>query len=169
MPAMMKDPATPLSKRLGIYLFFLAHMAVFGTLTFYLTYHEQVGDAYTFGTIAVITYVPFFLMLFGSDDMLWLVITSVFGLLMIYGWLETLALPFIPDPATARDLTITDFEKFPASRHVLPGTFLVMYEFMLRNVLIDVLGARHNLRRNRIVAWLFIAISSAQILLARYV
>jgi hypothetical protein len=165
--AMMKDPATPLPKRLGIYLFFLAHMAVFGTATFYMAYHVQQGDIYAFGVIPILIYVPFYLILFGADEILWLVITSVLGLLMIYGWLETLALPFIPEPGTAGDHIITDFDKFPASRHILPGTFLVMYEFMLRNVLIDVLGARHNQRRNRYVGWLFVAFSGMQILLAR--
>ena len=167
MTAMMNDPATPLSKRLGVYLFFIAHMSAFGTATFYLTYHSQEGDAYKFGAIALITYVPFYLMMFGAEEMLWLVITSLLGLLMIYGWLETLAQPFIPKPGTAGDWIITDFDRFPAGRHILPGAFLVMYMFLLRNMLIDVLGARHDERRSRYVGWLFVAISVVQILLAR--
>ena len=169
MTGMMNDPMTPASTRLGIHLFFLAHMAVFGTGTFYLAYNVQQGDIYSAGVIALITYVPFFLILFGVDEILWLVVTSVLGLLMIYGWLEILAQPFIPDPNTAHKWIITDFDKFPASRHILPGTFLVMYEFMLRNLLIDALGARHDPRRNRLVGWLLLAISCAQILFAKNV
>jgi hypothetical protein len=84
-------------------------------------------------------------------------------------WPETLALPFIPEPGTAGKHIITDFDKFPISRHILPGTFLVMYVFMLRNALIDVLGARHNERRNRYVGWLFVAVSGAQVLLAGHI
>jgi len=166
--AMMNDPATPLGKRIGIYLFFLAHMAAFGTLTFYLAYHTQQGDLYGVGGIPIIAYVCFYLILFGLDEILWLAINSVLGILMIHGWLETLALPFIPEPGTVGTHIITEFDKFPASRHILPGAFLVMYEFMLRNLLLDVLGARHDQRRNRFVGWLFLAISGAQILLARY-
>lgn len=160
---MMKDPATPLGKRLGIYLFFLAHMTGFGALTFYRVYHAQGG--YTFAVIPVVLYVIFYLLFFGADEILWLVITSLLGLLMIYGWLETLALPFIPEPGTAGEHIITNFGTFPARTHILPGAFLVMYEFTLRNMLIDVLGARFNERRNRLVGWLFIAISAVQVLL----
>ena len=165
MTAMMKDPATPLRTRLALYLFFLLHTAAFGTATFYVTYHLQRADAYVFGAIAILVYVPFYLILFGADEVLWLVITSVLGLTMVYSWLETLALPFIPEPGTGSDRIITEFGKFPASRHILPGTFLVMYQFMLRNLLIDMLGARHNQARDRYVGWLFIAVSAAQILL----
>ena len=38
--------------------------------------------------------------LFGLDEILWLVINSVLGILMIHGWLESLALPFIPETGT---------------------------------------------------------------------
>ena len=165
--AMMNDPETTLRKRLGIYLFFLAHMAAFGTATFHITYHKQLGDVYSVGVISLLTYVLFYLIMFGVDEILWLVITSVLGLLMIKSWLGTLALPFIPDPATAGDRILTDFDDFPARRHILPGAFLVMYTFMLRNMLIDVLGARFNPRRDRYVGWMFVAISGVQILLAR--
>ena len=168
MTAMMKDPATPLRKRIGIYLFFLAHMTAFGTLTFYEAYHTQSGQLYGVGGIPVILYVLFYLLFFGADEMLWLVINSVLGMLMIYSWLQTLALPFIPEPGTAGGYFITDFAKFSAGRHILPGAFLVMYQFMLRNLLVDVLGARHNERRSRYVGWAFVAISGVQILLARY-
>jgi len=164
--AMVNDPGTSLRTRLGLYVFFLAHMMVFGTLTFYMTYHQQAGDAYTVGTIAILVYVPFYLILFGPDEILWLVIGSVLGLLMIYGWLETLAQPFIPAPGTVDDVFITDFHEFPVGRHILPGAFLVMYEFTLRNLLIDLLGARHNQRRSRYVGWVFVVISVCQILLA---
>lgn len=150
MPAMMNDPSMPLGKRIGIYLFFLAHMAAFGTLTFYLAYHTQKGNIYGVGGIPIIAYVFFYL---------WLVINSLLGILMIHGWLETLALPFIPEPGTVGTHLITEFDTFPAGRHVLPGAFLVM---------MDVLGARHNQHRNRFVGWLFLAVSGAQILLARY-
>jgi hypothetical protein len=162
----MQDPETPPRTRFGLYFFFLAHMTGFGTLTFYVTYHGQMGDAYTIGAIVVATYIPFYLIFFGADDILWLVIGSVFGVLMIYGWLETLAQPFIPEPGTVNKVFITNFDDFPVGRHILPGTFLVMYEFLLRNLLIDLLGARHNLRRSRYASWLFVAISGVQILLA---
>lgn len=160
----MKDPATPLGRRVGLYLFFLAHMTGFGALTFYQCYHVQRGDFWSAGTIALLTYVPFYLLMFGVDELLWLVVTSLLGVLMIYGWLETLALPFIPEPGAVPSPIATDFSKLPVSRHILPGAFLVMYEFMLRNLLIDLLGARHDERRARLAGWAFLALSGVQIL-----
>ena len=119
-------------------------------LTFYLAYHTQKGNIYGVDGIPSIDYVFFDL---------WLVINSVLGILMIRGWLETLALPFIPEPGTVGSPIITAFDTFPASRHSLPGAFLVM---------MDVLGARHNQHRGRFVGGVFLAISGVQILLARY-
>lgn len=168
MAGMMNDPTTPLSTRLGLHLFFLAHMTGFGTLLFYLNYHTQQGDYYAVGIIPVLLYAFFFLIFFGVDEILWLVVTSVLALTMIYGWLEMLAQIFIPAPGTAGTWVITDFHKFPTSRHILPGTFIVMYEFTLRNLLIDALDARHDPRRNRLVGWLLVAITCAQILIAKY-
>jgi hypothetical protein len=63
---------------------------------------------------------------------------------------------------------ITDFDKFPVSRHIFPSTILVMYQFLLRNLLIDVLGARFNPRRNLFVNALFIVVTVAQIMLGRW-
>ena len=163
--AVMQDPSTPFRKRVGIYLFFLADMAGFGTLTFYLTYHQQQGESYMVGAMLVIIYVLFYLMLFGADDVLWLFINGLLGALMVRSWLETLATPFIPPPSMLGHGIITDFDGFPVVRHILPGAVFLMYQFMLRNFLIDALGARFNPRRKRYVGWLFVVVSVVQILL----
>jgi hypothetical protein len=164
----MKDPATTSGNRLGLYLFFLAHMAVFGALTFYLAYHDQSQEVYTVGTILIITYVPFYLLMFGADEILWLSINAVLAVLMIDSWLKWLAVPLLPAPGSAAKWMITDFDKFPVSRHIFPSTILVMYQFLLRNLLIDVLGARFNPRRNLFVNALFIVVTVAQIMLGRW-
>ncbi len=51
----MNDPATTTRNRFGLYFFFLGHMTVFGTGTFYMAYHVQYGDLYGF-VIPIIVY-----------------------------------------------------------------------------------------------------------------
>jgi hypothetical protein len=164
----MKDPTTTSRNRFGVYLFFLAHMAAFGTLTFYLAYHDQSPRVYTVGALLIITYVPFYLMMFGADEILWLSINAVLAVLMIDSWLEWLAVPLLPAPGTAAKWMITEFDRFPVSAHIFPGTILVMYQFLLRNLLIDVLGARFNPRRSLFVNALFVVMTVAQIMLGRW-
>ena len=158
-----------------IYLFFIAHMGVFGTATFFLTYGEQnIEFATMFGGFAVFVYAIFYLVIFGFDELKWLFINSLLGVLGIYGWLEELAHYFLPNAVGGEAFVntiytkYTSFSQFPIAWHLLPGTFFIMYEFLLRNFLIDLFGARKKTERKRSVGILFILISIIQFLISRF-
>jgi hypothetical protein len=164
----MNDPTTTSGDRFGVYLFFLAHMAGFGALTFYLAYHAQSQEVYSVGAILILTYLPFYLLMFGADEVLWLAINAALALLMIDSWLKWLALPWLPAPGAEPNWIITDFDEFPLSRHIFPAAILIMYQFLLRNMLIDALRARFNPHRNHFVGALFIVMTGAQVMLGRW-
>ena len=158
-----------------IYLFFIAHMGIFGTTTFFLTYGEQnIEFAVMFGGIAVFVYAIFYMVIFGFDELKWLFINSLLGILSIYGWLEELAYHFLPSPGADKSSfggiheKYISFSQFPIAWHLLPGAFFIMYEFLLRNFLIDLLGARKKTERKRSVGILFIIISITQFLISRF-
>ena len=76
-----------------IYLFFGIHMLMFGLSGFLMAYTSDGPDlafVYLHGGIAIVVYMVFYLVIFGRDEVKWMLINAALGILGIYsqiGWI----------------------------------------------------------------------------------
>jgi hypothetical protein len=134
-----------------IYPFFLFHMLLFGCSGFFLAYGSQDADTlflYMHGGIAITVYVTFYLAIFGRDEVNWMFINAGLGILGIYGQINWLLSLF--------GLHLQDFSWF---RHPIPFTYYILYTFLLRQFLLDILKARTNARRKKTVEFTYVGLS----------
>jgi fatty acid desaturase len=138
-----------------VYPFFLFHMLMFGGSGFLLAYSGQdVGFLYMHGGIAIVVYVIFYYAMFGSDEVRWMFINAGLGLLGIraeIGWLLSWFGKRIGD--------------YPWYVHVVPFTYYVLYTFLLRQMVLDMSGARDNPARKALVERGYVVVSLAVYLL----
>lgn len=126
-----------------IYPFFMVHMLAFGLSGFFLAYKDIQPDTtflYMHGGFAIVVYTIFYLVLFGLDQVKWMFINGVLGLLGIYTQIDWLLSLF--------DRKVADF---PWYIHAIPVLYYVLYTFLLRQALLDITRSRQNHRRRRIV------------------
>lgn len=124
-----------------IYPFFMFHMLMFGGSGFYMAYADKgppIFFLYLHGGIAILVYTIFYFALFGRDEVKWMFINAGLGLFGIYtqiGWILGLFGKHIGD--------------YPAYVHVVPFLYFVLYTFLLRHALLDLLGARNRPQRQK--------------------
>lgn len=135
---------------LFIYGFFLLHMAMFGTVGFVMAYGAEtdlVGNI-MFSGFAITVYLLFYLVIFGRDSVMWLIINSVLGVLGIMSQLGWILGHF---GKTAAD--------YPSSAHVIPFIYYVLYTFLLRRLVLHVLRAQDGTRRKIIIDISYVVVS----------
>lgn len=143
-----------------IYPFFLFHMLIFGGSGFFMAYavhHPPVLFLYLHGGIAIGIYTLFYLSIFGRDEVKWMFINAVLGLLGIYsqiGWLLSLFGKKIGD--------------YPFYVHVIPFLYFVLYTFLLRHAVMDLTQSREDPEKKKFVENAYIAISVAVYVLTYY-
>ncbi|MEO8160460.1 MAG: hypothetical protein ABI588_03500 [Arenimonas sp.] len=135
-----------------IYPFFLIHMLMFGLSGFLLAYGADtpMSGVAIHGGIAITVYTVFYLAIFGWDEVKWMLINAGLGLMGIYsqiGWLLSLF-----------DKSIDDF---PWYRHVVPFMYYVLYTFLLRQLVLDLAGAREDEQKKSRVEAVYILVSFA--------
>ncbi len=124
-----------------IYPFFLFHMAVFGASGFFMAYGgkpAEVGGLYAHGGLAILTYLVFYIVLFGVDKVKWMLINAalgIYGISIEVGWILALFGKKISD--------------YPWYVHVVPFTYYVLYTFLLRQAVLDISGAREDEQRRK--------------------
>lgn len=134
-----------------IYPFFLAHMLMFGGSGFFMAYTDEgppVLFLYAHGGIAIVVYTVFYLAIFGRDEVKWMFINAGLGLLGIYtqiGWLLSLFGKEVGD--------------YPFYRHVIPFLYFVLYTFLVRNAVLDLMRAREDEIRRKRVESVYVAAS----------
>ena len=134
-----------------IYPFFLAHMLMFGGSGFFMAYTDKGPPAlflYAHGGIAILVYTVFYLAIFGRDEVKWMFINAGLGLLGIYtqiGWLLSLFGKEVGD--------------YPFYRHVIPFLYFVLYTFLVRNAVLDLMRAREDEIRRKRVESVYVAAS----------
>jgi hypothetical protein len=134
-----------------IYPVFLLHMLMFGLSGFFLAYGAEEVDLaflYMHGGIAIFVYVIFYLTIFGLDEVKWMFINAGLGILGIYGQINWLLSLF--------DRQLSDFSWI---RHPVPFTYYILYTFLLRQLLLDLLKARDNESKKKKVEYGFIGVS----------
>jgi hypothetical protein len=143
-----------------VYPFFLFHMLMFGASGFFIAYGSHDADTmllYMHGGIAILVYVIFYLVIFGLDEVKWMFINAGLGMLGIYGQINWLLSAF--------GLQLQDFAWY---RHPVPFTYYVLYTFLLRQFLLDVLKARSNARKKQKIELAYIGLSIALFLISVY-
>jgi hypothetical protein len=141
---------------LFVYPFFLVHMLAFGTSGFVLAYSDApVLFLYMHGGIAIFVYTIFYLAIFGRDEVKWMFINAglgIFGIVSQIDWLLSLFGRRVAD--------------YPFYVHVIPFLYFVLYTFLIRHALLDLLGARDDDVKRARVQYGYIGASVAFYLLA---
>lgn len=137
-------PALVADRSIGrfIYPFFMFHMLAFGLSGFFLAYGSDTPDLgfiYAHGGLAIGVYLAFYLVLFGVDQVKWMLINAGLGILGIYAQIGWILGRF--------DRRVEDY---PWYVHVVPFLYYVLYTFLLRQFLLDITRSRTDARRR---AW----------------
>jgi len=136
-----------------IYPFFLVHMLMFGGSGFFMAYSEKnpsVLFLYAHGGFAIAIYTLFYLSIFGRDEVKWMFINAGLGFLGIYtqiGWLLSLFGKRVED--------------YPTYVHIIPFLYFVLYTFLIRHAVLDIMKAREDEIRKKKVEYGYIVTSVA--------
>lgn len=134
-----------------VYPFFLVHMLMFGGSGFFMAYSDKGAPLlflYAHGGFAIATYTGFYLSIFGRDEVKWMFINAGLGLLGIYSQIDWLLSLF---GKKAGD--------YPVYVHVIPFLYFVLYTFLIRQAVLDLMRAReHDMKRKR-VEHVYVALS----------
>lgn len=135
---------------ISVYPFFAVHMLGFGGSGFLMAYSADTPLAiqYMFGGFAILVYVLFYLVIFGLDEVKWMFINAglgLFGILSQIGWFLSLFGKRMAD--------------YPIYVHVIPFMYFVLYTFLLRHAVLDLLGAREDEAKRRRVEYGYVGAS----------
>jgi hypothetical protein len=134
-----------------IYPFFGLHMLVFGLSGFFLAYGAKdapIAFVFGHGGIAILVYTIFYLAIFGWDEVKWMFLNALLGLYGIWseiGWLLGLFGKSMAD--------------FPWYRHLIPFLYYILYTFLLRQLVLDLFGAREDEAKRRRVEIAYVVLS----------
>jgi hypothetical protein len=135
----------------SIYPFFLFHMLAFGASGFLMAYVDRgppVGFLYMHGGIAIFVYMIFYLSIFGREEVKWMLINAGLGVFGIYNEMNWLL-----------SFSGKTLSSYPLYVHVVPFLYYVMYTFLLRQALLDLMGAREDEDKKRSVERYYVGIS----------
>lgn len=118
-----------------IYSFFLAHMFILGGFIFAMSYIGDISAIfrYAFGALSIIGYIAYYRIIFGIDEIKWLVINTSLGFWGIHSQFESL-LSFLGKR----------YSDYPLNVHIIPFIYFVMYTFLIRQAILDLTDAREN-------------------------
>lgn len=136
-----------------VYPFFGVHMLMFGLSGFAIAYGAEETDLvflYMHGGIAIVVYLVFYTVIFGIDQVRWMLINAALGILGIHAQVGWILARFGRRMAD-----------YPWQVHVVPILYYVLYTFLLRQFLIDVTGSRDKPRRRAVVHTLYVLVSLA--------
>ncbi len=114
-----------------VYLFFLVHMFAFGGSGFALAYIDDVPFmmAAMHSGIAIFVYIVFYLVLFGVGRVFWMFVFAIVGFAQTYFVINFIGEIFFNN---------WDFDNYPFYRHIAPAVFVVMYLFLVREFIYDI-------------------------------
>ena len=143
---------------LFVYPFFLVHMLAFGVSGFVMAYGgAPVLLLYMHGGIAISVYTIFYLAIFGRDEVKWMFINAGLGLFGIVSQIDWLLRLF--------GRRVADY---PFYVHVIPFLYFVLYTFLIRHAVLDLLGAREDETKRTRVEYAYVGASVAVYLLAHF-
>lgn len=134
-----------------IYPFFGIHMLMFGLSGFLMAYSVNGPGLlflYLHGGIAIFVYLIFYRVIFGVDEVKWMLINAALGVLGIYSQIGWILARF--------DKHIDDY---PWYQNITPFLYYVLYTFLLRQFLLDLTRSRDNPARRALVNSTYVGIS----------
>ncbi len=134
-----------------IYPFFLLHMLAFGGSGFFMAYADQRPDLsflYMHGGLAILVYTIFYLAIFGLDEVKWMFINALLGLFGIYSQIGFILSLF---GKKAGD--------FPLHVHAIPFLYFVLYTFLLRHAVLDIMRVGDDEIRKKRVETVYVIVS----------
>ena len=141
-----------------VYPFFLIHMLGFGLAGFAMAYSGVPMEmVFMHGGIAIAVYIVFYLAIFGLDEVKWMFINAglgIFGIVSQIDWILSLFGKHVGD--------------FPWYVHVIPFLYFVLYTFLLRHAVLDLLGAREDETKRRRVEFVYVGASVGVYLLLHF-
>jgi hypothetical protein len=141
-----------------VYPFFLIHMLAFGAAGFAMAYGGvPIEMVYMHGGIAIAVYLIFYLAIFGLDEVKWMFINAGLGLFGI-----------VSQIAWILSLFGKHFADFPVYVHLVPFMYFVLYTFLIRHAVLDMLGAREDEARRSRVEYAYVGASVGLYLLAHF-
>lgn len=126
-------------------------MGMFGFSGFYIAYADTLaGTSFLFmhGGFAILVYLIFYISIFGREQVKWLFINSALGLFGIYAEIDWILSLF--------DKQVQDY---PASKHIIPFLYYILYTFLIRQIFLDFFNAREDANRERIVNRAYVILS----------
>lgn len=134
-----------------VYPFFLVHMLMFGGSGFFMAYRDgppELGFLYMHGGIAITVYMVFYFVIFGREEVKWMLINAALGIWGISGEMDWL-LSFFGKTLSS----------YPVYVHVIPFLYYVLYTFLLRHAVLDMMGACEDEARARAVNRGYVVVS----------
>ena len=135
------------------YPLFSLYLLFFSGTGFYMAYFATgvpLFFLYSHGGIAVVIYTYIYSAIFGRDEVKWMFINAGLGLLGMYtqiGWLLSIFGKRVGD--------------YPIYVHAIPFLYFMLYTFLLRQAVLDLMSARDDLKRRKIVEFVYVVISVA--------
>lgn len=134
-----------------VYPFFLIHMLVFGGSGFMMAYAGKPSPLvflYLHGGFAIAIYTVMYVVVFGRDEVKWMFINAVLGIVGITSQIDWLLSRFGKR-----------FSDYPWYVHVIPFLYYVLYTFLLRHAVIDLTQSRDNPESEKRASIVYIAAS----------
>jgi hypothetical protein len=144
---------------ISVYPFFFVHMLAFGGSGFLMAYAAEVPMPFLYlhGGIAILVYTVFYLTIFGRDEVKWMFINAGLGLIGMMSQIDWLLSLF--------GRRVADF---PAYVHVIPFLYFMLYTFLIRHAVLDLLGAREDDVKRRLIQPAYVGVSLAAYLLLHF-
>ncbi len=134
-----------------VYPFFLIHMLVFGGSGFTMAYaskHTPLVFLYLHGGFAIAIYTVMYVVVFGRDEVKWMFINAVLGIVGIASQIDWLLSWFGKK-----------FSDYPWYVHVIPFLYYVLYTFLLRHAVIDLTRSRDHPESEQRASLAYLALS----------
>lgn len=106
----------------------------------------DLGFNLLFSGFAIFVYIVFYLIFFGLDEILWLFLNSVLGILGIMAALDWIL--FLFGSST---------DRYPIEAHIIPAIYYVLYTFLLRRAILHVFHAEAGTSKKRIIEGIYVA------------
>jgi len=126
---------------------------MFGGSGFLIAYSDRAAPVlflYAHGGFAILIYTVFYLAIFGRDEIKWMFINAGLGFLGIYSQIDWLLSLF----GKAAD-------NYPVYVHVIPFLYFVLYTFLIRHAVLDLMDAREDGAKKKVVEYGYVAVSTA--------
>lgn len=107
------------------------------------------GFLYLHGGFAILIYLLFYKTIFGIDEVKWMFINALLGILGLYSEIGTLL-----------SWAGKDINSFPLHIHIIPFLYYILYTFLFRQIFIEVTNSREDRDKKERVSYVYLIVST---------